>query len=124
MTSGTRKTALTLFSGLILLLFVMQRPGAAETKEPCLPPEGATIKLSETAFMRLNFQTQFYGEWRDTGSGVDGTKATTDFYFRRNRLSITGQASDVLGYSFKLEQSGPRSIGPVDVAVEPVNETF
>jgi len=122
MTSGTRKTALTLFSGLILLLFVMQRPGAAETKEPCLPPDGATIKLSETAFMRLNFQTQFYGEWRDTGSGVDGTKATTDFYFRRNRLSITGQASDVLGYSFKLEQSGPRSIGPVDVAVEPVNE--
>lgn len=122
MTSAIRKTALTLFSGFILLLFVMQRPCAAETKEPCLPPEGATIKLSETAFMRLNFQTQFYGEWRDTGSGVDGTKPTTDFYFRRNRLSITGQASDVLGYSFKLEQSGPRSIGPVNVAEEPVSE--
>jgi hypothetical protein len=122
MTSAMRKTALTLFSGFILLLFVMPRPGVAETNGPCLPPEGATIKLSETAFMRLNYQMQFYTEWRDTGSGVDGTKPTTDFSFRRNRLSITGQASEVVGYSFKIEQSGPRSIGPVNVAEEPVSD--
>ena len=122
MTPVIRKTALTLLSGFILLLFVMPRPVAAETKEPCLPPEGATIKLSETAFMRLNYQMQFYAESRDTGSGVDGTKQTTDFYFRRNRLSLTGQASEVVGYSVKIEQSGPRSIGPVDVAEEPVSD--
>ncbi len=121
MIPAIRKTTLTVFSGFILLLLVLQRPCAAESKEPCLPPEGATIKLSDIAFMRLNYQTQFYGEWRDTGSGLDGTKPTTDFYFRRNRLSITGQASDVVGYSLKIEQSGPRRIGPVDVAQEPVD---
>ncbi|OGW32656.1 MAG: hypothetical protein A2X58_06875 [Nitrospirae bacterium GWC2_56_14] len=122
MTPAIRKTALTLVSGFILLLLVIPRPGTAETKEPCLPPEGATIKLSETSFMRLNYQMQLYAEWRDTGSGVDGTKPTTDFSFRRSRLSITGQASGVVGYSVKIEQAGPRRIGPVDVAGEPASD--
>jgi hypothetical protein len=72
--------------------------------------------------MRINYQSQFVGAWRDTGSGRDGTKPTTDFYFRRNRLTLSGQATNELSYVIKLDHSGPRRVGVVDVAQEPVSE--
>jgi hypothetical protein len=108
---------------LILLVPGTGRTGAAEeAKSSCLTSDGAVIQMSDTAFMRLNYQSQLAATWRDTGSGADGTGSTTDFYFRRNRLTISGQASGSLSYSIKLDQRGPQRIGPVDVAEEPVSD--
>lgn len=110
-------------AGCILLLFGIDRTGAAEeAKSSCLTSDGAVIRMSDTAFMRINYQSQFVGAWRDTGSGRDGTKPTTDFFFRRNRLTLSGQATNELSYAIKLDHSGPRRVGVVDVAQEPVSE--
>lgn len=109
-------------AGCILLLFGIDRTGAAEeTKSSCLTSDGAVIKMSDVNYLRINYQNQFAVAWRDTGSGIDGTKPTTDFYFRRNRLTLSGQATNELSYAIKLDHSGPRRVGAVDVAQEPVS---
>ncbi len=100
-------------------------PEAAQTALPkpaCLTSDGAIIRMNDVAFMRINYQSQLAFAWRDTGSGVDGTKATSDFYFRRNRLTVSGQAFEGVTYDVKIEQMGPRRIGALDVAKEPVDD--
>jgi hypothetical protein len=94
----------------------------AQAAQACLPSGGATIKIDDVAYARINYQFQLYGTYRDTGSGPDDTDATTDFFFRRNRLSISGVATEKLSYILMLEHSGERVIGPVEVADEPVGE--
>lgn len=122
------KTRISLsFTGLILLLLGIQQPTAAEVvkelpKPACLTANGAVIKVNDEAFLRINYQSQLHGAWRDTGAGPDGTDPTTDFYFRRNRLTFSGQASEDVSFAVKLEQMGPQRIGAVDIADEPVSD--
>ena len=90
--------------------------------QACLPSGGAMIKIDDTAYLRINYQFQLYGAYRDTGSGKDGTDPTTDFYFRRNRLTFSGVATDKLSYILMLEHTGDRRIGPVTVEDQTVGE--
>ena len=107
-------------AGFILIIFgIQQISGAEEAKHSCLASDGAVIKVSDSVFMRINYQSQFAVTWRDTGSGRTNTDATTDFYFRRNRLTVSGQASDILGYTIDLEHTGDRRIGALAVSEEP-----
>jgi hypothetical protein len=112
-----KKTRLFLIcTGIILLVFGVQAiSGAEEQKRSCLASDGAVIKVSDSAFMRINYQSQFAAAWRDTGSGRDNADATTDLYFRRNRLTVSGQASHVIGYSIDIEHAGDRRIGAVEI---------
>jgi hypothetical protein len=100
----------------------MAEEAKQEAKPSCLTSDGAVIRMSETSFMRINYQSQLAFAWRDTGSGRDGTDPTSDFYFRRNRLTVSGQASEIVSYDIKFEQMGPRRIGAVDIADEPVDD--
>jgi hypothetical protein len=73
----------------------------------------------EGAFLKMDFQGQLYGVWRDTGSGPDKTSETTDIFFRRNRLSFWGHGNDIYGFLVQIEYTGERIIEPLGQNNEP-----
>ena len=114
-----KKIVLVVLAGFFLLGLGLDNAAQAEVKLTCLDKvPGYTIKVGEDKSLTINYLMQFYGQWRDTGSGSDGTKSTSDFYFRRNRVSFTGQASKTLGFAIKLEHIGPRRITSLEVLDE------
>ncbi|MFH7319472.1 selenite/tellurite reduction operon porin ExtI [Desulfurivibrio sp. D14AmB] len=77
---------------------------------------GPVIYLpNDAGWLQLNYEMQLYGQWRDTGSGADGTDNTTDVYFRRNRVSLMGMSDQTYGFYFAMEQTGNRRIHAIDV---------
>ncbi len=73
----------------------------------------------EGAFLKIDYQGQLYGVWRDTGSGPDQTEDTTDIFFRRNRLSFWGHGTSVYGFIVQIEYTGQRNVLPLVVNDEP-----
>jgi len=71
---------------------------------------GANIKLPEKGVLSIIFESQFYLETIDTGSGPDMDESTSDMYFRRNRLSLIGRVNDKVGFNYAIEHQGNRSI--------------
>src|SRR3990170_2071628 len=117
-----KKRGMAVCAMLCAISAVVFMNGSAYAAQSCLPSGGATIKIDDIAYMRINYQFQLYGAWRDTGSGKDGTDATTDFYFRRNRLTVSGVATETLSYILMMEHTGDRVIGPVENADPPEGE--
>ncbi len=76
----------------------------------------------EGAFLKIDFQGQLYGVWRDTGSGPDKTSETTDIYFRRNRISFWGHGNDIYGFLVQIEYAGARIVEPLTVNGTPVTD--
>jgi len=115
-----KKSVLVVLSGFFLFGLGFENTSQAEVKLSCLDKvPGVTIKGIGDASLTINYLMQFYGQWRDTGSGASGTKSTSDFYFRRNRLSLTGQATKTLGYALTYEHIGDRTILPLEVSAQP-----
>jgi hypothetical protein len=77
---------------------------------------GPIIKITDESWLMINYEMQLYGQWRDTGSGPDGSDSTTNIYFRRNRLSLLGQVTDVYGFYFSVQQEGDNRIQDIDVS--------
>ncbi len=118
-----KKGLLVVLSGFFLFGLALENSAQAEVKLSCLDKvPGVTIKGIGDASLTINYLMQFYGQWRDTGSGTSGTKSTSDFYFRRNRLSFTGQATKTLGYALTLEHIGDRSILATEVRATPATD--
>jgi hypothetical protein len=110
-------------AGFLLFCIGSAIPRHAEAESSCLGKEpGVTIKAGPDAFLTIDYGFQFHGAWRDTGSGRDLTKPTSDFYFRRNRLSLAGQTSKIVSFSLDIEQTGDRRIEPLTVSQEPTND--
>jgi hypothetical protein len=82
---------------------------------------GPSIRFGENGWLMFNYESQLYGEFRDTGSGPAGDDDTTDIYFRRNRLSLTGRVNDTYGFYWSLEHQGERNITDIEVVQEPVD---
>jgi hypothetical protein len=64
--------------------------------------------------LQLDYKGQFQMVVRDTGSGPEGDKATTDFNFRRNRLALMGAYGDIFSLYVQTEfvdQSSQNSLG-------------
>jgi len=122
MTNAISRYLVRACAALLIAAAALVVSSPAQAAQSCLPSGGATIKIDDTAYMRINYQFQLYGAWRDTGSGKDGTASTTDFYFRRNRLTLSGVANEKLSYILMMEHTGDRRIGPVEVADETVGE--
>jgi len=76
------------------------------------------------AFLKLDFQGQLYGVWRDTGSGADKTSGTANIYFRRNRLTFWGHGTDKYGAIVQIEYAGERRISPLAVNNEPGKDFY
>ncbi len=73
----------------------------------------------EGAFLKFDYQGQLYLQWRDTGSGPDGTKDTSDIYFRRNRLTFWAHGPGNYGGIVQLEYVGARNIDDLTVSDQP-----
>jgi hypothetical protein len=77
-------------------------------------------KVAETiASIRFSYAFQLYMQSRDTGSGPNGTDSTTDIYFKRNRLMMSGQMNDVYGFYSAIQYQGDERIFPVSVEQSP-----
>jgi len=73
----------------------------------------------EGAFLKIDYQGQLYGVWRDNGSGGDKTSDTTDIFFRRNRLTFWGHGTDKYGFIVQLEYVGEQRINSLVVTDQP-----
>ncbi len=77
-------------------------------------------QVAETlSTIKLNYAFQLYGQWRDTGSGPNGTDSTTDIFFRRNRLMLSGQVTDLYGFYAAFQFEGDQRIFAESVANTP-----
>jgi hypothetical protein len=74
---------------------------------------------SALSSVKLNYAFQLYGQWRDTGSGPNGTDNTSDIYFKRNRFMMSGQLDDVYGFYAAVQFQGDERIFPTSVAETP-----
>jgi hypothetical protein len=84
---------------------------------------GPTIDVGDAGSLKIDYQVQFVGSMRDTGSGPDGTGDTTDFYFRRNRLSFLGKMNDDIGYAIQFESAGGNRTFPTSVSATATSES-
>jgi hypothetical protein len=80
---------------------------------------GPTLKIDDDSWLRINWEAQLVGPWRNTGSGPDRTDSTTDLYFRRNRLTLAGQATSAVGFVASFQYEGDRRIREITVSSEP-----
>ncbi len=106
---GIPKLILFLFVGAVL--FCMGMPEARAFDPITFGEEGA--------FLKIDFQGQLYGVWRDTGSGPDKTANSTDLFFRRNRLSFWGHGNDIYGFILQIEYAGERDVESLVVNDDP-----
>lgn len=73
----------------------------------------------EGAFLKIDYQGQLYGVWRDTGSGNDGQDNSTDLFFRRNRLTFWAHGPNKYGAISQIEYVGERNIDDLTVSDAP-----
>jgi len=77
---------------------------------------GPVIKFGEESWLMINYEMQLYLQSRDTGSGSSGDSTTNDIFFRRNRLSFVGQATDTYGFVFAIQHQGEKRIEDITVS--------
>lgn len=65
---------------------------------------GPTIQFGDEGSMTFTYAMQAWLQNRDYKSS--GVKDDTDFFLRRNRLAVSGQANDYIGYYFQVEGGG------------------
>jgi hypothetical protein len=65
---------------------------------------GPTIQVGDEGSMTFTYAMQAWLQNRDYSA--KGEKDDTDFFLRRNRLAVSGQANDYIGYYFQLEGGG------------------
>ncbi len=77
---------------------------------------GPVIKISDESWLMINYEMQLYVQSRDTGSGDNRDSTTNDIFFRRNRLSFIGQATDTYGFVFAIQHQGEKRIQDIEVS--------
>jgi hypothetical protein len=105
----------TLRNGLLLTLSLalLAAPALAQEKETMTAPPwgdaGARIHFGDEdqGTLQLQYKAQFRLNYRDIGSGTDGTDGTTNFGFRRNRLALMGAWSDKVSLYVQMEFADP-----------------
>jgi hypothetical protein len=80
---------------------------------------GPLLRVGDESWLKINYEVQLYGPWRNTGSGPSGTGDTTDLYFRRNRLTLIGQITNAVGFVASFQYEGDRRIRDVTVSEQP-----
>jgi hypothetical protein len=107
--------------GVLSAVFLCMTVPAAYAQEAAEPAkDNATQQIAGAlSSIELSYAFQLYGQYRDTGSGPQGTDSTTDIYFKRNRLMLSGQLDDVYGFYAAMQFQGDERIFPTQVADEP-----
>ena len=63
---------------------------------------GPTITYGDEGFVTLNYALQVWAQSRDFTSATDDG-SSTDFFLRRNRITLSGQFNDYIGFYTQLE---------------------
>ncbi len=111
---------------LVFLVFIgIPAAHGQQTDQTAPPPaasQPATVKVEVPQqvanvinSIKLNYAFQFFGQSRNTGSGPNGTDTTTEFYFRRDRLMVSGQLDDVYGFYAAFQFMGDQRVFPLEV---------
>ncbi|MGE5174227.1 MAG: selenite/tellurite reduction operon porin ExtI [Betaproteobacteria bacterium] len=105
----------------VLLAFLASLGVSAASAQQAEPAQTQATQQVANALssIKLNYAFQLYGQWRDTGSGPNGTDDTTDIYFRRNRLMMSGQMTDIYGFYAAIQFVGDERIFPETVSETP-----
>lgn len=75
-----------------------------------------TFGPEDQGLMKLDYKGQFQFNYRDTGSGSDGTDNTSEFNFRRNRLALMGAWGQHFGLYVQTEYNEDNNITPFYVS--------
>lgn len=89
------------------------------TQMEAAPSVTAQQVANTLSTIKLNYAFQLYGQQRDAGSGPNGTDRTTDIYFKRDRLMLSGQVTDVYGFYAAMQFQGDERIFPETTADTP-----
>ena len=104
---------------LLAVVLCMTVPAAyAQQAEPAKDDTTQQI-ASALSSIKLSYAFQLYGQSRDTGSGPNGTDTTTDIFFKRNRLMMSGQLDDVYGFYSAVQYQGDERVYPTEVTGTP-----
>lgn len=71
---------------------------------------GPTITYGDEGFVTLGYSVQIWAQNRDFTSTTDGGN-TTDFFLRRNRITLSGQHNDYVGFYAQLEAGSDSRAG-------------
>ncbi len=93
---------------------------AAPASQPAPAPAPVQVQVPQQvanaiASIKLNYAFQLYGQSRNTGSGPNGTDTTTDIFFRRDRLMLSGSLDDVYGFYSAFQFMGDERVFPTGV---------
>ncbi len=88
---------------------------AAPASQPAPAPAPVQVQVPQQvanaiASIKLNYAFQLFGQSRNTGSGPDKTDTTTDIYFRRDRLMMSGALDDVYGFYAAFQFMGDERV--------------
>lgn len=99
---------------LLLFIGISAAPAVAQEVEAASgDAEGDDYEIS------VNYAVQLYMQQRDTGSGPEGTDSTTDIFFKRNRLMLSGRLDEVYGIYTAIQHTGDQRIYGTDVSDTP-----
>lgn len=106
--------------GVLLAVFLCMTVPAAYAQQ-AEPAKGEATQQIASALSSINlsYAFQLYGQYRDTGSGPAGTDSTTDIFFKRNRLMMSGSLDDIYGFYSAVQFQGDERIYPISVADAP-----
>ncbi len=77
---------------------------------------GPVLEFGEEGFLEINYSMQLWSQYRDfTSANHDG--GGNDIFLRRNRITLMGQQSDIVGFYAQLEAGGDSRAGNDDKAV-------
>lgn len=71
---------------------------------------GPTISYGDEGFVTLGYAVQIWAQGRDFTSSNDRGE-TTDFFLRRNRITLSGQHNDYVGFYAQLEAGSDSRAG-------------
>lgn len=90
--------------------------GAGLLAASSLSVAGPTLEFGEEGFVELSYSLQIWSQYRDfTSADHDG--GGNDIFLRRNRITLMGQQSDLVGFYAQLEAGGDSRAGNDDKKV-------
>ena len=104
---------------LAIVAFVLATPVLAEDEKGMTAPPwgdaGARITFGDEdqGALQIQYKGEFRVNYRDIGSGEDGTDSTTNLGFRRNRIAFLGAWSDKVSLYVQGEFALP-NLAPID----------
>jgi hypothetical protein len=91
-------------SGLLTAVALALVPHAASAWSP-------KLEVSETTWVQLGYLHQFWYQTVDDAAGVDGDERSSEFFTRRNRVMLLGQAAEKVHFFLNYDAASGNGAG-------------